>query len=247
MADLRDYLGLGTTGATVDQFAVYHTSTDSVYNGGCCCRYVVPDGISAVHVELWGGGGSGSGACRCAWQATGAMAGGYSMKKINVSAGTVLTICAGSSGCCSSCCYCGWPGYPSFVLCNGSNVACAAGGCGGVAECCWYSFGCYGIWCVCQYCPTQVGDITIGMNRGLEYTSSWCADDMFGAFSGSPKLAQNNRLTNDMCVAGYATQGCGRGSNHFPGGGGSGGGGCGDGYCWGGFSAGGLAVVTIYG
>ena len=52
--------GSGTTVA-VNNIAVFNTNKDSPANGGCCCAWTVPTGVTWFAVEMWGGGGGGAG------------------------------------------------------------------------------------------------------------------------------------------------------------------------------------------
>jgi len=251
MATLRDFLELEQS-VVIDTFAV-STNTDQLATSGCCCAYTVPDNVSVMYVELWGAGGNGPAGCCCAWEATGTTNGAYVQKKINVTPGAVMTICAGQLGCCVYGCGTGCPGRPSFVICCASNVggsngtvACAPGGCGGCAQCYWHT-NCVGSRYPCCCTGNSLGDLCTPMIRGHSWTNNWCGNDRWRAASGTPKLMPNNRLGNDACVAGYASMGCSWGKNHWPGGPGFGGGGCGDGYCWGGWGQGGLAIITVFG
>jgi hypothetical protein len=245
MADLRDFLGLEAA-ATIQQVSVYNTDTDGLTSGQCCL-YTVPTGVSAATIELWGGGGTGGGACCCMWPYRGATAGQYVMKKISVAEGTALTICAaGTTPSCS--CYCdGCNGYPSFVLCNGTNVACADGGCRGRTLCWYWSFNCGGNCDVRSQDSNGVGDIRGCKYTGYNHASFWCHNDHINASQGAPKYNANLRFGGSPCVVELTKSGCCYNKNAWPGGPGMSGAACGGGYCWNGWGAAGLVIVTFYG
>lgn len=105
--------------------------------------WTVPNGVSSVTFEVWGGGGGGAATawtCNCVARAMSGGGGGYSMKTITVTPGAVYTLCAGNGGCTSSgtgwgseasACASGYNGNPSWV--TGTNLSnfCASGGQGG--------------------------------------------------------------------------------------------------------------------
>ena len=103
---------------------------------GYCCLWTVPDGVSQVQFEVWGGGGSGAGSscCNGTLRASGGQGGNYASKTIAACPGWQYTVCAGGTYPCRyirTCC--GGPGCASFVTgCNLSNF-CALGGCSGYA------------------------------------------------------------------------------------------------------------------
>ena len=136
MADLRQFL-VNDAGAVQQtnrefQLAIFNGNTQDVTNGGACCLWTVPAGITWAVFETWGGGGSGGGACCCMGPYFGPESGAYAKRRLAVTAGNQFCICAGGSGCCNQTC-CGACGFPSWVNCqaNGTQVTCAAGGCGG--------------------------------------------------------------------------------------------------------------------
>lgn len=247
MANLTQFLGLSaSTGAS--SLTVFPTDRGgSVSNGGRCCCYVIDGSTTRVHVELWGSGGDGSGACCCQWPYNMASPGQYVTKSFTVAAGDYLTICAGSSGTCSPNC-CGNAGAPSFVNLNGSAQAYAYGGNGGCAMCFYKTFNCTGI---CE--PARrvscsgTGDFVGCQYSGMSVSHNFCHTGNFEAVMGSPKYSQNNRLTASNCAVGQTVQGCDKNCNHFPAGSGASGSSCGGGCCWGGWGAGGMVVLTFYG
>jgi hypothetical protein len=245
MSSLRDFLGLDTE-AIIKQVTVYYNDHGDSIHSGCCCLYTVESGISAATIELWGGGSGGAGACCCMWPYAMGSAGAYAMKKISLSEGTTLTICAaGSTGCSSSCV--GTNGNPSFVNCNGSNIACAEGGCRSNTVCHYWGFSCGGNCFICSYGTSNVGDVSACRYSGFSNANYWCHHDHHHATQGTPKYSSNLRLGGTVCAISHTRMGCCFNRNHWPGGPGMSGGACGGGYCWGSWGAGGLAIVTLYG
>ncbi len=130
MSSLRDLLPntTFTSNFTQQQLAIYNTNIQSVTNGGQCCCWVVPTGVTWAIFELWGGGGDGAGSCCCMGNYWGPGSGNYVKKQLTVTAGTYFCVCAAGSGCCATTC-CGQCGYPSWVVCqNGTMATCAGGG-----------------------------------------------------------------------------------------------------------------------
>lgn len=134
-------------------FYVMNTS-NSVRNGGCCCLWTVPAGVTSVTFELWGAGGDGTGARCCEWGGYGPNSGNYAIKTVDTVEGCEFRICAASSGCDwrvdGLCCGISTRGFPSYVydVTAAANIACACGGDGGNQEitrtssswgytCCW--------------------------------------------------------------------------------------------------------------
>ena len=151
LSSLLSSLSPGSTGNAPTFFRVYNTSYESVSNGGCCCLWTVPSGITSVTFEVYAGGGSGGSPCCCAYQAYGGSVGNYSRKTIDTQAGCQYRICAaGSTACANQVSNCGCIGCPSYVVAitGGSNVLCAHGGDAGNLQpgftgpfssstCCW--------------------------------------------------------------------------------------------------------------
>jgi hypothetical protein len=247
MANLTQFLGLtAATGAT--SLTVFPADRgDSPQNGGRCCCYVIDGSTSRVHIEMWGGGGDGNGACCCQWPYSMPSAGQYVTKNFTVAPGDFLTICAGGSGCCSPNC-CGTQGLASFVNKNGTTQAYAFGGHGGCALCFYKSFSCTGI-CVpaVRRDNAGTGDYVGCQYAGMSVSHNFCHTGNFEAISGSPKYSQNNRLGNSQCAEQITIAGCQKNNNAFPAGSGNGGSACGGGCCWGGWGAGGMVVLTFYG
>ena len=128
-------------------------------SAGCCCLWTVPSGVTSIHFELWGSGGSGSGACstsRCQHY-KGAGGGGYNSKTIQVCPTWTYTICAAGNGpCCRFECT-GCIGCSSYVTgCNLTNF-CAIGGSPGCATGDW-STPCMSSWDCCIQSGANGGD-----------------------------------------------------------------------------------------
>lgn len=250
MSSLTDFLGLNAK-TEIQHLYVYNPSQIAVTDGGRCCAYTVPNGISYAYVEMWGGGGGGNGGCCCQWPYGMASPGNYVLDRFTVSAGDVLTVCAAGSTCCGPNCK-GPDGFPSFVSRSGSIIACAHGGIGGCALCFYKgAFPCTGL-CVgaSRQDRAQTGDISICTTQGMSVTHNFCASDLFEALNGSPKFAQNLRIGASHCntpEGSYTRSGCDRVPTNWPGGAGNGGSGCGGGCCWGGWGASGLVILTFYG
>ncbi len=230
------------------QLAIYNTDTPSVTNGGSCCLWTVPAGISWAVFETWGGGGSGGGACCCMGPYYGPESGAYSKKNLAVTAGQQFCICAGGSGCCNTQC-CGVCGYPSWVLCQagGATVTCAAGGCGGCVQCFRSYQGCTGIcFGMCKMgCDVGPSDFTQPKIMSQPKTSNYCWQNMFEFKSGPTKYKANLLLGIEHCSTSLTISGCSPfGAPAYPGGPGNSATACGGGCCWGGWGAGGLVVVN---
>jgi hypothetical protein len=126
---------------------------------GCCCLWTVPTGVTKLFIEMWGSGGSGSGACSCGrcQHYRGAGGGQYNSKMITSAAGCTYTICAaGNSNCCRFECQ-GCFGCTSYV--NGYNLInfCAIGGSPGCATADWAT-PCNSVWDCCLQGANNGGD-----------------------------------------------------------------------------------------
>ena len=87
MSTLRDFLfGYEEAKAIPAELAVYATNTTTENNGGKCCLWTVPAGVSYANFEIWGGGAAGDGGCCChmGYPSTG---GAYGQKASEVEAG----------------------------------------------------------------------------------------------------------------------------------------------------------------
>lgn len=247
MANLTQFLGLtASTGAS--SLTVFPADRgDSPQNGGRCCCYIIDGSTTRVHVEVWGSGGDGAGACCCMWPYNMPATGQYVTKTFSVTSGDYLTICAGGSGCCAQGC-CGTQGFPSFVQKNGSTQAYAYGGAGGITNCWYKNFNCTGLcFPACITSCSGTGDIVTCTYYGMSVAHNFCATGNFETSPGAPKLAQNMRIGLNNCSGSFTNTGCCRVTNHWPSGGGGSASACGGGCCWGGWGAGGLVVLTFYG
>lgn len=118
-------------GGIPNYFAIYHTSTNSVSNGGCCCLWTVPAGTTSMKMWLYGGGASGNSSCCCAFQSHSGTGGQFTFKRLDVTPGCQYRFCAGGSSCCAydnSNVGCG--GCSTYVqeAWSGTTVGCACGG-----------------------------------------------------------------------------------------------------------------------
>lgn len=251
MADLRNYLVNNPAAVNSrhsdNTLSVYNVNVDSHLNGGQCCCWVVPAGVSWAVFEVWGAGGSGGGACCCMGHYYGPANGSYAKRSLQVTSGSYFCICAGSSGCCSQQC-CGLCGFPSYVLCsNGTNVSCSPGGCGGCVLCFRSYQNCTGIcWGMCNLgCYSTGYDYAAVNTTSQNKVSNYCWQNMFEWNGGSNKLANNTRLGLDHCVTSLTINGSAPfGPAKFPGGVGNSATACGGGCCWGSWGAGGLVLIT---
>jgi hypothetical protein len=135
----------------VQEFAVYNTSTYTLNNGGQCCAWTIPTGVTWIEFEMWGGGGSGAGAL-CCQQGCAGGGGSYAIRRLegaSIVPGCVYTICAAGSTCTPSTC-CGFPGNTSFVSGFNLGTFCARGGCRGNTNC--FGFCCYNIASIADSC-----------------------------------------------------------------------------------------------
>jgi len=227
---------------TFSTMYVYNTNVDSVTNGGRCCLWTVPAGVTWAKFEVWGGGGDGGGACCCQQPAKGGGSGSYARKTTRVVPGQTYTLCAGGSGCCSQN-NCGSNGFPSYA-CGGTTYGiclCASGGEGG-ASCCWAAIG-GNYHCSSNICGSACGyDLAICGIQGSAH-QSWCGYDSWTYLASGPVIGSGSRISRTHC--GEFWMGCDAIGGHagWPGGGGGTAmsyGGC----CWGGWGAGGLVIVT---
>jgi hypothetical protein len=142
---------------------------------GCCCLWTVPTGVNSVFFEIWGSGGSGSGACstsRC-HHYRGAGGGAYNSRVVPVQEGWTYTICAAGNGpCCRIECS-GCQGCTSYVTgCNLSNF-CAIGGSPACANTDWTT-ACHSVWdCCLQANGTNGGDFGYMNHAGAFGAVQW--------------------------------------------------------------------------
>lgn len=254
MATLRDlfptsqFVSGGVSGG-MEQTYVYNTSFDSTNNGGRCCLWTVPTGVTWARFEVWGGGGGGAGACCCQQPRRGAGGGAYVRKTIEVNPGDSYRICAAGSTSCSPNC-CGQIGFPSYVVPNSVSgcciCLCAQGGYGGCTGCFMIDNGCIysGMTCCRNGSYSGTPDFDFGlpaMSGGARLGQ--CGHLSYEMVGAAPYLGHGLRNGWDYCHSGSGCQSIG-GWATFPGGGGgsaiSSGGGC----CWGNHGGSGLVIIT---
>lgn len=134
MASLRNFLyGYGSTVKTPKELIVYDIAVETESNGGACCEFIVPGGVTRITGQMWGGGGGGAGSCFCSNGYPGA-AGGYVEFTRPVTPGESITICAaGSTSKASSLCGNSQVGFDSYICKPATWCAFAGGGCHGYA------------------------------------------------------------------------------------------------------------------
>lgn len=174
-------------------------------NGGCCCAWTVPAGVTSATFEMWGGGASGGGSRKCEHNGYGATTGVYAVKSVPVVAGQVWTICAGGSTCDGDstgiCCSCGCPGCHSYVTCVDSTVvACAQGGCSGdqSVSCQSYSLGTYSC-CWSKLRTGSISDIEFQGSGTTYIRNRFCHNTMYEIYPGG---ANTGRAGKDLCGVG---------------------------------------------
>ena len=106
---------------------VISNDTRGLTNGGRCCLWTVPDGVTQVTFELWGSGADGPGARCCQAPVYTGSGGMYAMRTVQTVAGCTYTLCAAGSGCCQSSCG-GAAGQTTFVSGSGIATTCAPSG-----------------------------------------------------------------------------------------------------------------------
>jgi len=179
--------------------------------GGSCCAWTVPPGITQIIVELWGaggGGGAGSGATCCGTNPGGG-AGTYSKRTMTVSAGQVVTICAGAGGAggygtclADTHCCCGQTGGCSFVLINGAGCADSRGGDAGRSLCYWN--------CGCTFLPAGNVYSVSGGPCGANGTWSGCTSyspELIGGSSVAASMASSFGFSQAPSIAAGTTFG----------------------------------------
>ena len=237
--------------ATFTQLYVYNTNINSSYNGGQCCLWTVPANVNQAKFEIWGGGGAGGGACCCQMQMCSGGSGDYVRKTVRVIPGCQITICAGGSTCCTTCC-CGPAGYNSFVCLNGGTYPISVTSGGGVSgqtncsnwnQCEGYIAGCG------SSGGNSGGDFVMCGGWNTFHTSQpTCGYDGWGWVPGTTYWTTGTAMTRDYCqnYTGGNALGNGQGQISFPGSGGAGGSNSyGNGTCWGAFGLGGMVLVTF--
>ena len=251
MANLRDLtFGYGEGAAmTPGEFTVYNTSTTSAANGGFCCLWTVPNGVSYAVFEMWSGGGSGDGGC-CCMQGGGAGAGGYAIKARTVTPGEGIRVCAAASNCCrpSQGNYCG---CCTFVCSESGGVSGrweskVCGGRGTIQpNVCRGFISCYSCCSMCYCCGGRAEDVDLSFPgiTGTAHRTQHCFDDGYQVAANAPMTGGGIRMGfNGCCARGGGTSEMGL----FPGGGGFSGQAFGGGCCCSSAGAGGMVYVVYY-
>lgn len=228
MAGLRTLLDFPTAGGgsvNFDTLRIWNTSTTTASNGGACCLWTVPAGVTWFAVELWGGGGGGAASCCCSAGWPGG-SGSYARKIIsglNGLGGQQYTLCAaGSTGCSATFCL-GCAGNPSFVAVNGGAVqVCASGGTCGRGRC-FFQIGCSYSGCAQQQCGSFTGTMGICGVTGSAKGNSYCSTQYWQYMPSAPFTMGGNRASMDGCSgSSNGCMGCAYGGYaYFPGGGGA--------------------------
>lgn len=223
-------------------FYVQNTS-NSAQNGGRCCAWTVPAGVTTATFEMWGAGADGQGARCCERPGTMPTNGSYALVTVDVTEGTSFTLCAAGSGCEGCCCGTGPTGFPSFVQCSGSTIGCAPGGTGGCSTFLRGGMGDGQICCHGLLSSCGLGDIVIAGTGTTSIQNNYCKNQVFHFVSGG---WGSDRKTPDWCASDYTRQGTQIMSScpAFPSGAGSPGRACGGGYCYGQHGAGGLVKIS---
>lgn len=225
---------------------VFNSSTAQL-NGGCCCLWTVPAGITRATFEMWGAGGDGNGSRCCERQGVSPTGGSYSLVTIDVTEGTAYRICAAGSGCCNCCCGIGNTAFTSYVVNDATSalIGCATGGKGGCSQMTRGSH-CSGYTCCWSQQSTEgSGDITFTGMGGQYFANNYCNMSQYEMVAGGINTAKQ---TGDFCVHEPTRNGpralC-QDFSSFPGGAGVAGRTCGGGYCTGMAGAGGLVILTF--
>lgn len=199
--------------------SIYVTNNSiSQNNGGRCCLFTVPDGVTQVTFELWGGGPPGA-AARCCQQTRYTGSGGqYARRTVATAAGCTYTLCAAGSSCCCSGCGPGFSGYTSYVSGSGIATTCAGPGHAGSTGCFILSSAC------CTSCVTQgtaSGDFCMPSVRGNRIQAGECVNTQkwymggayeYGRFNGTRSLCWSTIYCN-ACCWGWGQYPAGPGSN----------------------------------
>lgn len=254
MANLRDlfpdsnYVIAGFVPPALSVLYVQNDNPNNVNNGGRCCLWTVPAGVSWAKFEVYGGGGDGAGGCCCQHPRYGGGSGSYARKTICVNPGDTYTLCAAGTGCCAPTCL-GNNGFPSYA-CSSTALyplcLCASGGQRGESGCFMETNGCW-------HWPQQISGSACGFDfaicgiAGGHYDGVYCGFDGFQIVPfGVYEYAMGARYSFDFCnrMGGCTHIGAGAGAPPIGSGGGTantGGGGC----CWGGWGAQGQVIVSF--
>lgn len=191
------------------EFLVYNTSINTPNNGGSCCLWTVPAGVTWISFEVWGGGGGGAGACCCMMGWPGG-AGAYTLKTVCNSAGLAgqqYTVCAGGTTSMSPVCL-GCVGCTSYVNGFGLSNFCATGGAHGEVHCFQY-YGCYTCStpnpnCCCAY----GGEVNIHGTQSTYTSSTWCAQNPQQQAATAPNTISGPQYGPGGCINASANGSC---------------------------------------
>lgn len=228
----------GYTGTCVLQLSggIGGCATTGNTGNGNCCAWTVPNGVTNIVIEIWGGGGSGAAHnCTCCGLATGGGGGAYSKTStLKVNPGDVYTLCAGAGatgptgGSTSSVCCCGAKGVTTYVTGTGLTNFCAEGGYGGESRCVPVG---HSVQSPNGGFPGTGGILNLrgydgGRFTGFDGSQPWCQGASYGG--GSPFGGRNMYINFDFCSQYNDNRGtlkdggiCGF-TGSFPGGGGTG-------------------------
>lgn len=214
MADLRTLLftnAINVASPTPVELLVWNTSIDTPENGGRCCLWTVPAGVTWIEFQIWGGGGGGSGSC-CCMQGRPGGNGSYAVRTVNATPGGVLTgcqytICAGgTTGATPSQPGCG--GYTTFVQGFGLSNFCARGGVSGASGC-WYYANCQTMGAMNPYqCCAVGGDLNLHSIEGGGLSSTYCYGNGKQWAPVAPYTISGPFFGPGGCASGGAAVGC---------------------------------------
>ena len=209
----------GGGGGSGPQHALYigchhngQTGCESVNYNGWQCSWTVPADTKGIKFEIYGGGGSGYGACCCMVNPLPGGSGAYAVKHLNEEDGdftagsTVYALCAGGTGCCWASSH-GQRGHTSYVTGTGLSNFCALGGHTGEHNC--QNWNCYTCCQTCFGCAAFYGaDYGTAGRSGWRKSSQHCASSMFSIAPGAPgplgtgDAGSHGGCTNDMHTGG---------------------------------------------
>ena len=196
---------------------VISNDTRGLANGGRCCLWTVPDGVTQVTFELWGSGADGPGARCCQAPVYTGSGGMYAMRTVETVAGCTYTLCAAGSGCCQSSCG-GAAGQTTFVSGSGIATTCAPSGEPGRTGC--FTLAVPTCCAGCVVCKQSAGDWCMPAIRGTTHTEGDCMNTQKWVMGGSYQLGTFN-ATRLTCMNTTYCDACCWGYGHFPAGPGS--------------------------
>ena len=232
MASLRSLLDIGSSDSLISgpqpaymegdyESMYFHNRCTQQYNTdygkSCIDWWQLPSDVTAVTMEVWGGGGGGAGSCNpgnndcgCNFGWPGG-SGAYAKKTFTkaeaISArGTCYCMCTSPASCCSPNMTCGYKGCKSYIVGSGLTNFCADGGEPGCTQFCMS--GCGGNWtgmcphpcytnCACYYDCTDATVTGVPGRHGFLYTnfhcsSNWCYYSQ--VFAGPPFDGNNDTV-----------------------------------------------------